>query len=86
MSQRFVTSAIVGMPMLANYLKQQKSSVSEASTGDEATRRAICILDPQPNQTAWGVVKFEQEHFYSKTKIDGTFKGLSEGKHGFHIH
>ena len=23
---------------------------------------------------------------YSKTKIDGEFKGLTEGKHGFHIH
>ena len=59
---------------------------SEASTGSDSTRKAICILDPQPNQTAFGVVRFEQEHFYSKTKISGEFKGLTEGKHGFHIH
>ena len=59
---------------------------SEASTGSDSTRKAICILDPQPNQTASGVVRFEQEHFYSKTKISGEFKGLTQGKHGFHIH
>ena len=60
--------------------------MSEASTGDEATRKAICVLDPQPNQTASGVVHFEQEYFYSKCKISGDFKGVAPGLHGFHIH
>ena len=44
------------------------------------------MLDPQPNQTASGVVHFEQPHFYSKCKITGEFKGLKQGLHGFHIH
>ena len=60
--------------------------MKECNSGSEDVRRAICVLDPQPNQTASGVVHFEQPHFYSKCKINGQFKGLAEGKHGFHIH
>ena len=29
---------------------------------------------------------FTQPHFYSKCKIEGQFKGLAPGLHGFHIH
>ena len=74
--------------MMATYLKNknEKIATEECNSGAEDVRRAICVLDPQPNQTASGVVHFEQPHFYSKTKISGTFKGLSQGKHGFHIH
>ena len=42
-------------------------------------RRAICILDSQPNQTGRGVVKFEQENSYARTLITGTFSGLKPG-------
>ena len=87
MAQRLFTSAAFGVPMVAQYLKNSsKPELKECNLGAEDVRRAICVLDPQPNQTASGVVHFEQAHFYSKTKISGQFKGLTEGPHGFHIH
>ena len=67
MTSKFFTSAALGMPMFINYMRKQNTDINESNSADEATRRAICILDPQPNQTASGVVRFEQEHFYSKT-------------------
>ena len=90
MSQRLFGSAIVGVPLLAQYMKMsqnnQASNNAECADPSVDVRRAICVLDPQPNQTASGVVRFEQPHFYSKCQIDGKFKGLTAGKHGFHIH
>merc|ERR1740130_907052 len=86
MTSRLIAQAVIGTPFVAGYLyKKNMQTVSEPECVD-VTRKAICVLDPQPNQTASGVVHFEQAHFYSKTKISGTFKGLAEGNHGFHIH
>lgn len=59
--------------------------LSNSSTDDEP-RRAICIMDPQPNEVARGVVQFEQASYFDKTKIVGEFTGLTPGLHGFHIH
>ena len=89
MSKRAFASATIGMPFFANYLNKfgpQQRNKDECADPAEETRRAICILDPQPNQIASGVVRFEQPHFYSKCRITGQFKGLTPGKHGFHIH
>jgi Cu/Zn superoxide dismutase len=50
-------------------------------------RRAICILESQPNEVAKGVVMFEQTSMFAKTTIKADFTGLTPGnKHGFHIH
>ena len=49
-------------------------------------RKAICVCATEPGQTAYGVVYFTQASADSKVNIKGTFKGLSPGKHGFHIH
>ena len=57
------------------------------SDNQEETRRAICILESQPNEVAKGVVYFEQPCAQAPTKITGDFTGLTPGnKHGFHIH
>jgi len=90
MSSRLFASAALCAPMAAKYLSQhgQLSQTQEAECADpeENTRRAICVMNPDGGSTASGVVKFEQPHWYAKCKIDGEFKGLSAGKHGFHIH
>ena len=65
-------------------MKRQKAESAEL--GDEG-RRAICILDPQPNQIAKGIVRFQQATPFAKTQIHGEFTGLVPGQlHGFHIH
>lgn len=57
------------------------------SDNQAETRRAICILESQPNEVAKGVVYFEQTSTFAPTKITGDFTGLTPGnKHGFHIH
>ena len=82
-------SIAIGLPFAAAYFQvynSRRQRMDECADPADETRRAICILDPQPNQTASGVVRFEQPHFYSKCRITGEFKGLKPGLHGFHIH
>ena len=63
----------------------------KTANGNEAecvdgTRKAICVLKPEPGSEATGVVHFEQPAFHAKCKINADFKNVPEGKHGFHIH
>ena len=67
------------------FKKNLYSSCNNAKPSIE--RRAICILNSEPNQTAKGVVKFRQKDFESKTYVEGEFSGLKvNAKHGLHIH
>ena len=64
-----------------------KNEVSNMEDLPSEPRRAICIMDSQPNETGKGVVLFEQQNSFARTLITGTFSGLIPGnKHGFHIH
>ena len=55
--------------------------------GDETARQGICVMKPEENETAKGVVRFEQKNLFSKTHIQAEFSGLTPGqKHAFHIH
>ncbi len=48
---------------------------------------AVCILNPEKNQTARGIVRFSQDGYDSSCVISGEFTGLkTNAKHGFHIH
>ena len=63
-----------------------KTQVSELKEPD-VQRKAICILDSQPNEVAKGVVNFTQAGAYALCEINANFTGLAPGKqHGFHIH
>ena len=61
---------------------------TEAGLDNEPNpRRAICIMDSQPNETGRGVVQFSQASAFEKTQIRGDFTGLNPNQlHGFHIH
>ena len=86
MLQRSMVSSAFALPMVTKYLREKQYNRDQSECEEEHTRRAICVLDPQPNQTAFGVVRFVQSNFYSKCQISAEFKGLSPGLHGFHIH
>ena len=64
MSSKKFIQASLGMPLIAQYMINQKRNnlfndqAAECEDPEAETRRAICILDPQPNQTASGVVRF----------------------------
>ena len=92
MQNRAMIQGVLALPFITKYLntKHSEATLHGANpagecSGDEA-RRAICVLDPQPGETAYGVVRFEQPTFYQGCKITGDFKGLKPGLHGFHIH
>ncbi len=46
--------------------------------------RAVCVLHPTAGDSASGVVTFTQTD--NGIKIEANMTGLTEGKHGFHIH
>lgn len=76
-------------PLLAGsatfvYQQRQAAEMHEVSA---EPRRAICIMDSQPNEVAKGVVYFEQKSVFEQTTIRGEFKNLTPShRHGFHIH
>ena len=55
MSSRKLITATIGMPLFTHYLVNKKrdaihnSRAAECDDPEAETRRAICILDPQPN-------------------------------------
>ena len=71
---------------MAKYFNTKHVDKDQSECAGEEGRKAICVLDPQPGQTAYGVVHFDQPNFFSRCKISGDFKGVAPGKHGFHIH
>ncbi|KAI0982276.1 hypothetical protein GJ496_009172 [Pomphorhynchus laevis] len=46
------------------------------------TMKATCILSGECS----GVIKLEQNSSCTPTKLTGEVKGLTPGKHGFHVH
>jgi Cu-Zn family superoxide dismutase len=65
----------------AKYFKQA------TACNENFERSAICILNPDGQSTAKGVVLFKQSSFDAPTAIEGSFSGLKKNaKHGFHIH
>ena len=80
-SQKFGAFAF-GMAMIASEQYKKRQSVASNFFAGETSnmedlpsepRRAICILDSQPNETGKGVVLFEQPSSFARTKIIGTF-------------
>mmetsp|Transcript_17913 Transcript_17913/g.15819 ORF Transcript_17913/g.15819 Transcript_17913/m.15819 type:complete len:180 (+) Transcript_17913:38-577(+) len=63
-----------------------KNRIGDCEKGD-TEKKAICLVNPEKNQVAKGIVHFEQENQYAKTHIFGNFTNLSKNHaHGFHIH
>ena len=80
-------SVALGMAMFASEQARQRTANSMEASAAAEPRRAICILDSQPNEVAKGVVLFEQATAFARTHIVGNFTGLTPGnRHGFHIH
>ena len=81
-----VTMALAGLTLGASQLSRRQEAAESAEAGD-TTLRAICILDSRTAQKATGIVRFEQESAFARTKIRGDFTGLTPNHlHGFHIH
>lgn len=89
MASKLIFSSLGVSYFFSSHLNTSFSKVSNHPSADtqDTLRKAICILDPQPNESAKGVVLFEQESAHVNTRITGEFKNLAPNKkHGFHIH
>mmetsp|Transcript_14865 Transcript_14865/g.10413 ORF Transcript_14865/g.10413 Transcript_14865/m.10413 type:complete len:110 (-) Transcript_14865:307-636(-) len=51
----------------------------------EKIHYAVCVLNEDSNSGVSGIVKFTQVEG-QKCRIQAEITGLTEGKHGFHIH
>jgi len=47
--------------------------------------KAICVLHQNKNSVE-GVINFSQNNKTNKVRVQYTITGLSDGKHGFHVH
>ena len=80
MTSRILLFSLASLPALSRH-------ASNHSEDKQPPRKAICILDPQPNQTAKGIVEFEQEAYSARSTIKGRFSNLNpSSEHGIHIH
>ena len=53
--------------------------------GDETHNHvAVCVLLPTIGNNVTGIIKFAEEN--GKLHVTGTVRGLTPGKHGFHVH
>ena len=66
----------------STYLK--KSSNAEAYFEADEISSAVCVLHPTEGNNVTGTVWFKEED--GKISIKAELEGLTEGKHGFHIH
>jgi len=56
----------------------------EGQHSNMALSNAICMMKGETGVT--GVIRFHQPSVEGPTKIVGEIKGLTQGKHGFHVH
>jgi superoxide dismutase, Cu-Zn family len=64
--------------------KGMAASTGGMQMGKTAVQKAICVLTPTQGNTAGGTITFQMTDKGMKVTADLT--GLSQGKHGFHIH
>lgn len=64
----------------------QQEMEQEETTTELATdfTKAVAVVHPTDNGDVTGTVTFLQEG--DSVRVEGEFEGLSQGKHGFHIH
>ena len=73
---RAITKASVAMAGCGLYLHQFKNAKFDGEPVSTA-RHAICILYPNQNSEAYGIVSFSQDNMVSPTKVVATIRGLN---------
>ena len=83
MATKFILASAFSGYYLSSKRTQQATELAEAAN----LRKAICILESQPNELAKGIVLFSQAGAFSLCEINASLTGLAPNKkHGFHIH
>ena len=66
-------------------IKNRKIKKNKTIKKKQKQLKAICVLHKNKNGVD-GIVKFYQKNKNSRVKVNYNISGLSDGKHGFHIH
>jgi Cu-Zn family superoxide dismutase len=75
------------LALLAPVLWLGAAGSKEADEGDHpkaAVKKAVCVIHGLGKNKVHGVITFTQHG--DEVEISGKITGLSEGKHGFHVH
>jgi len=79
----FAGLTIIGVSLfVASHV--QAAEKSDADMSPMKIQKAVCVLTPTLGNVVGGTVTFTQEK--DGVKIVADVKGLSPGKHGFHVH
>lgn len=62
----------------------QKPVMTHAEEDAHQVMHAVCVLQPVGNSKVSGTIRFDRQG--EQLHVTGTVKGLSPGKHGFHVH
>jgi Cu-Zn family superoxide dismutase len=68
----------------ANYMENDTDSEKMTAESPEKIEKAVCVLHPTEGNDVTGTVTFTQTD--EGVRIEADLEGLSEGKHGFHLH
>ena len=78
-----VTVGVLVFSQSCNNNQKASTSINDVSA-EPAITKAVCVLHPTEGNTAKGIVTFTKTD--DGIKVVANLEGLSEGKHGFHIH
>ena len=80
-----VCCSLFGPLLVRGYLEPKSKLIMNAEAAAKPLT-AVVLLTPDGDTNVRGVVKLSQATPTSPTTITATVSGLSDGKHGFHIH
>ena len=65
-------------------METEKKVTEKKSTMDHSYTKAVAVVHPTQDSDVSGTVTFEKTD--NGVKVHGNISGLTEGKHGFHVH
>lgn len=83
-SKKLAVFSIMGLTALVLSCQTSQPKPAEEMSSAQAISRAVCMLYPTVGNDVKGMVTFEQTD--SGMHVVAELTGLTEGKHGFHIH
>lgn len=80
-----LTKSLTGAALLALAATMQaQEPAAKASAADKPVEKAIAVLHPTKDSETTGTIVFEKSG--DSVRVTGEVRGLTPGKHGFHIH
>lgn len=82
--RRFVAPAVILVTLIGCQQRPPENETVAPAVTAETTRTAVATVSPIADVEVNGRVTFES--LDGLVRVEGTIRGLSDGKHGFHVH